>query len=74
VFPVIIFAVVAIPVLLIAFVTVRKRTVAGEHPEPEDAASRAEVEREFDEAERYQEKWREEQHRGHPDEDEPPSA
>jgi hypothetical protein len=48
--------------------------VAGEHPEPEDAASRAEVEREFDEAERYQEKWREEQHRGHPDDDEPPSA
>jgi hypothetical protein len=71
VFPVIIFAVIAIPVLVIAFVTMRKRTAAGEHPVPEDAASRAEVEREFDEAERYQEEWREEQHRGHPHDDAP---
>lgn len=62
--PVLIFVVVAIPVLLIGFVTVKARTRAAEHPADEDAATRAEIEAEFDEAERYQEQWREEQHRG----------
>ena len=69
--PVLIFALVAIPILVIAVVTVRKRTTAAEHPADEDAAARAEVEREFDEAERYQAEWREEQHRDHPRDESP---
>jgi hypothetical protein len=69
VFPVLIFALIAIPVLVIAVAKVRKRAVAGEHPTDESAADRAEVEREFDEAERYQAEWREEQHRQHPPDD-----
>jgi hypothetical protein len=72
VFPVLILALIAIPVLVIAVVTVRKRTAAGEHPTDETAADRAEVEREFDEAERYQAVWREEQHREHPPNDSTP--
>jgi hypothetical protein len=61
VFPVIIFALVAIPLLIIAVAAVKKRSAA-EQPVPGDAAAQAEVEREFDEAERYQEEWREQQH------------
>lgn len=70
-FPVLILALIAIPVLVIAVVTVRRRTAAGEHPTDETAADRAEVEREFDEAERYQAEWREEQHRQHTPNDSP---
>lgn len=62
--PVIIFVVVAIPVLLIGFVTVKARTKAAEHPAGEEAADRAEIEAEFEEAERYQAQWRDEHHRG----------
>jgi hypothetical protein len=69
--PVIIFVAVAIPVLLIAFAVVARRRTAGERPEAADpaaaAAEQAEYEREFADAEAYQEKWREEQHREHPD-------
>jgi hypothetical protein len=60
VLPVFIFVAVAIPVLLIAFVTVKARKREGEHTPGEDAA---EIEAEFAEAERYQAEWREEQHR-----------
>ena len=70
--PVLILALIAIPLLVIAVATVRKRSAAAEHPTDESAADRAEVEREFDEAERYQTEWREEQHRQHPPNDSAP--
>jgi hypothetical protein len=68
VLPIIIIVLVAIPILVLAVVTVRRRTVAAEHPAGEDAAARAEIEREFAESERYQEEWRAEQRR-HPTDD-----
>jgi hypothetical protein len=64
VLPVIIFALVAIPLLIVAVAVAKKRTAAGE-PAPGDTAGQAEIEREFDEAERYQEAWREQQHPHH---------
>jgi hypothetical protein len=60
VIPWLILAVVAVPLVLLAFVSVRRRTAAGEHPRAEDAAARARTEREFAEAEAYEERWREE--------------
>jgi len=65
VFPVLIFAAIAIPLLVVAFVAMRRSTRAGEHPATETAAERSRTEDEFAEAERYQEEWREEQHK-HP--------
>ena len=64
-FPVLIFAAIAIPLLLVAFVAMRRSTRSGEHPATETASERSRTEEEFAEAERYQEEWREEQHR-HP--------
>jgi type III secretory pathway component EscV len=58
-FPWIIFAVVAVPLVLIAFAATRRRTAAGEHPAGEDAEERARTEEEFAEAEAYEAKWRE---------------
>ena len=58
--PWIIFAVVVVPLVIVGFAASRRRTVAGEHPASEDAEARAETEREFAEAEAYEEKWREE--------------
>lgn len=58
--PWIIFAVVVVPLVVIGFAATRRRTAAGEHPADEDAAARTETEREFAEAEAYEEKWREE--------------
>jgi hypothetical protein len=49
-----------VPLLLVVFVATRRRTAAGERPEPEDAEAKAEIEREFAAAEAYEEKWREE--------------
>lgn len=60
VIPWIIFAVIAVPLLVVGFVAMRRRTIAGEHPASEDAQSRAETEQEFAEAEAYEAKWREE--------------
>jgi hypothetical protein len=57
VIPWLIFALVLVPILIVAFVAARKRTVAAEHPAGETAEDRAEMEREFAEAEAYQEKW-----------------
>ena len=65
VFPVVIFVVVAVPVLVLAFVAVRRRKEPGERPAVADEASRARDERAFADAERYEEEWCEEQHR-HP--------
>ena len=59
VIPWIIIAVVAVPLLIVGFVAMRRRTVAGEHPPGEDAEARARTEQEFAEAEAYEAKWRE---------------
>ena len=55
-----IFALVIVPLLVVAFVAARRRTVAAEHPVGETAEDRAEMEQEFAEAEAYQAKWRDE--------------
>ena len=60
--PVVIFVAVAIPLLVIGFVAVRRRTAQGEHPSTETEADRERTEHEFDEAEQYQEEWREQNH------------
>ncbi len=65
-FPVLIFAVIAIPLLVGAFYVVQRSRTAGEHPAEETATDRERNEQEFEAAERYQEEWREEQHQhGH---------
>ena len=53
-------ALVAVPLVVVAFVATRRRTVAGEHPATEDAEARARTEQEFAAAEAYEAKWREE--------------
>jgi hypothetical protein len=58
-FPWIIFALVAVPLVLVAFAAARRRTSAGEHPPGEDADEQARTEQEFADAEAYEEKWRE---------------
>jgi hypothetical protein len=65
--PVIIFVAVAVPLLLIGFVAMRQRASREAAEEPADAATQEEYEREFADAEAYQEQWREEQHKLHPD-------
>jgi hypothetical protein len=60
VFPWIIFGLVAVPLVLVAFVATRRRTAAGEHPADEDAQEQLLTEQEFAEAEAYQAKWHEE--------------
>jgi hypothetical protein len=60
VLPVLVFVLVALPLLVLAFLAVR-RTRAGEAPVPEDEATRARTEAEFAAAEEYQEQWREEE-------------
>ena len=53
-------ALVAVPLVVIAFVATRRRTAAGGHPPTEDARTRDLTEREFAEAEAYEAEWREE--------------
>ena len=53
-------ALIAVPLVVVAFAATRRRTVAGEHPASEDAEARARIEQEFAEAEAYEAKWREE--------------
>jgi hypothetical protein len=60
VIPWLIFAVVAVPLVVLGFASMRRRTSVAEHPPSEDAATRARTEREFAEAEAYEEHWREE--------------
>jgi flagellar biosynthesis/type III secretory pathway M-ring protein FliF/YscJ len=62
VLPVLIFVLVAIPLLVIGFVAMRRRTAQGEHPVTETDADRERTEHEFEEAEQYQEEWREQNH------------
>jgi hypothetical protein len=59
VIPWIIIALVAVPLVVIAFMATRRRTAAGEHPASEDAESQAEIEQEFAQAEAYEAKWHE---------------
>jgi uncharacterized membrane protein len=59
VIPWLIFALVVVPLVVVAFVASRRRTAAGEHPASEDAQAKALTEQEFAEAEAYEEKWRE---------------
>ena len=59
-FPWILFALVAVPLVVVGFVATRRRTVAGERPASEDARARALTEQEFAEADAYEAKWREE--------------
>jgi cytochrome c oxidase assembly factor CtaG len=56
--PWIIMAVVAVPLVVFAFVAMRRKTAAGELLEDDAAQGRAE--QEFAEAEAYEAKWREE--------------
>ena len=65
--PWIIIAVVAVPMLVLAFRAATRSKEAGEHPVPEDAATQARTEQEFADAEAYQEQWREEEKKHQPD-------
>ena len=58
--PWLIFALVVVPLVVVVFVAARRRRVAFERPANDDAQARAELEREFAEAEAYEAKWREE--------------
>ena len=57
--PWLIFAVVVVPLVVVAFVVARRNTAAGEHAAFEDDASRARTEQEFADAEAYEAKWHE---------------
>jgi len=59
VIPWIIFAVVVVPLVVVAFVVSRRKTAAGEHAAFEDDAERERTEQEFAAAEAYQEAWHE---------------
>ena len=56
--PWIIMAVVAVPLVVIAFMAMRRKTAAGELLADDDA--QAQVEQEFAEAEAFEARWREE--------------
>ncbi len=60
--PWLIFAVIVVPLAVIAYFAIRRPTAASEHPPTETDADRARTEAEFAEAEAYQEQWREEHH------------
>ena len=67
VIPWLIFAVVLVPLVVLGFVTMRRRTAAGEHPAGEDVSARERTEREFAEAEGFEEQWRKENQGHHRD-------
>ena len=58
--PWIIIAVIAVPLVVIAFMAMRRNTAASEFPAGTDADERARTEQEFAEAEAYEAKWHEE--------------
>jgi hypothetical protein len=58
VIPWIVFAVVLVPLVVVGFAALRRRTAISEHPATEDAAARARTEHAFAEAEAYEEQWR----------------
>ncbi len=55
--PWIIIAVIAVPLVVVAFVAMRRNTAASELPASDDATAR--MEQEFAEAEAYEAKWHE---------------
>lgn len=57
--PVVIFAVVALPLLVVGFLVVRRKTGRVEHPSSETEADRVRTEHEFEEAEQFEQEWRE---------------
>jgi hypothetical protein len=59
VIPWIIIAVVAVPLVVIAFVAMRHNTAASELPATGDADARARTEQEFSDAEAYEARWHE---------------
>ena len=59
--PLIIIAVVVIPLLVLRSAATRRSKAAGEHPVAEDDLTKQRTEQEFAEAEAYQEQWREEE-------------
>jgi hypothetical protein len=59
----IILAIVAVPLLVLASRAVYRSRQTGEHTPGETEADRAHTEQEFEESERYQAEWREEQHK-----------
>ena len=58
-------AVVVVPLVVIGFVATRRRTIAGEQLESDDAEARARTEQEFADAEAYEAKWLEEDKERH---------
>jgi hypothetical protein len=67
VLPVVIIAVLVIPLLVIVFLARRRSVNAAEHPATETDAERRRTEEEFEAAERYEADWREERHEHPPD-------
>jgi hypothetical protein len=65
VIPWLIFAVVVIPLVVIAFVATRRRTAAGESLASDDPQTRALTEQEFADAEAYDDEWREQDKERH---------
>jgi uncharacterized membrane protein len=61
--PWLIFAVVVVPLVVVGFAATRRRTAVADNAATEDVAARARTEREFAEAEEYEEQWREKDHR-----------
>ena len=57
--PWLIFALVAVPLAIVAFVAARRRTVAGEHPATEDPQATALTDQELADAEAYEAEWHE---------------
>ena len=60
--PVIIFVAIAVPLVVVGFLTVRRSKSAGEHPANETEQARRRTEQEFEESERLQAEWRNEEH------------
>jgi uncharacterized membrane protein len=65
VIPWLIFAVVVIPLVVIAFVATRRRTAAGESLGSDDPQAAALTEQEFADAEAYDDEWREQDKERH---------
>jgi len=63
--PVLVFVLVLVPLLLLAFRGTRRSKLHGERPTPEDAAVQQRIEDEFAEAEAYQEEWRAQERQQH---------
>jgi hypothetical protein len=57
VLPLVIIAAVVVPLLVVAFLAVRRSAGADEHPTTETDADRRRTEQEFEESERYQAEW-----------------